>query len=233
MTDIEKIKDKIKKLFALSKSPAANEAAIALEMAQKLMIAYNIKRNSVGAFEISEGELKGNGGKKPPMYELYLATNIASSFGCQTAYGRIHLKPDTYERGYTFVGIEHRVKTALFITEVLLRKLKKARKEYMGKLNLVRLRKNKLTRADDFCFGWCATVVSKLHEFTNTDEEQLAIDEYVTNLSWGDNLKTLNRGAVKRSGISDYSNGRRAATGVQIQHGVEGRENGTMLIGAN
>jgi hypothetical protein len=34
MADLDKIKDKIKKLFALSKSPNANEAAAALEMAQ-------------------------------------------------------------------------------------------------------------------------------------------------------------------------------------------------------
>jgi len=233
MTDIDKIKEKVKKLFAMSKSPNANEAALALEMAQKLMIEHGIKRNAVGEFKISEEEVRGNGGKKPPMYELYLATNIASSFGCQTGYGRIHLKQDAYERGYIFVGIEHRVKIALFIAEVLLRKLKKARKEYMGRLNRVRLQKNKLKRADDFCFGWCGTVVSKLHEFTNTDEEQLAVDEYVTNLSWGDDLKTINRGAVKRSGISDYLNGRRAAVDVKIQHGVEGRESGVKLIGAN
>jgi len=183
MSELERIKEKIKKLFALSKSPNANEAALALEMAQKLMIEHGIKRNAVGEFEISEEEVKGNGGKKPPMYESYLATNIASSFGCQSGYGSIHRKPDAYERGYTFVGIEHRAKIASFLADVLLRKLKKARKEYMGKLNRVRLPKNKLKRADNFCFGWCATVVSKLHEFTNTDEEQLAIDDYVANLS--------------------------------------------------
>ena len=231
MNDLDKIKAKIKKLFALSKSPNANEAAIALEMAQKLMIEHGIGRNDVGKFEIIEEELKGSGGRKPPRYELYLAASIASSFGCQTAYGGIHLKPGMYERGYIFVGIEHRVRIASFIAEVLLRKLKKARKEYMGKLSRVRIRGNKLKRADDFCFGWCSTVVSKLHTFTNTHEEEFAVDEYVSNLSWGDDLKTINRGSVKKSGISDFRNGRRAATDVQLQHGVEGEEKGDRLLG--
>lgn len=237
MNDIDKIKEKIKKLFALSKSPNANEAAVALEMAQKLMAEYGIKRNQIGEFEVIEEEIKGNGGKRPPRYEVYLVNSVASSFGCKTAYGKIHLKPKQffgydYDHGYSFVGIEHKVKVASFIAEVLLRKLKKARKEYMGKLSRVRLRENKMKRADDFCLGWCGTVVSKLQEFTNTVDEQVAIDEYVSKLSWKDNLKTISREAVKRSGINDYSNGRRAASGVQIQHGVEGQGSSTLLLEA-
>ena len=37
-----KILDKIRKLLALSKSPNENEAAVALAMAQELMLRYNI-----------------------------------------------------------------------------------------------------------------------------------------------------------------------------------------------
>jgi hypothetical protein len=237
MTNIDKIKDKIRKLFALSKSPNASEAALALEMAQKLMVEHSIRRNEVGEFEVSGAEVKGNGGTKPPRYEAYLISEIAGAFGCKTAYGKIKLKPRQFfgydfDFGYNFAGLEHRVKMASFIAEVLLRKLKKARSEYMKKLNRVRLRSNKIKRGDDFCIGWVVTVVSKLHKFANTAEEQLAIDNYVEGLNWDGGLKLINRKAVKKAGVNDFVNGRKAAADVQIQHGVEGQESGARLLEA-
>jgi len=126
MTDIEKIKTKLKKLFALSRSSSANEAALALEMAQKLMIEHNIKRNEIGEFEVIEEDIKGNGNEKSPIYELHLITSIAKAFGCQSAYGW-HKGHESESGdiwimgwyGHTFVGLEHRVQIACFITEVL------------------------------------------------------------------------------------------------------------------
>jgi hypothetical protein len=232
MTDLDKIRSKIKKLFALSKSPNANEASIALEMAQKLMAEHGVKRNEIGEFEIEREKIDGNSGVHPPQYEIYLAGKIAKAFGCRIAYGVTKRIPKSFygydytdpKYGHIFVGLEHRVKIASFIADVLLRKLKKARNEYMKSLNRVRLRSNKIKRADDFCFGWAVMVVSKLHEFTNTSDEQMAIDSFVENLNWGDDLKTISRESLKRSGINDYVNGRRAAADVQIRHGVEGKE---------
>ena len=236
MDDLEKIKAKIKKLFALSKSPNANEAAIALEMAQKLMAENDIEYNDVGEFEVTEEEIKGNSGRRPPRYETRLIGKIAVAFGCQCAYGTVNYRPKQFfgadfDYGHTFVGLEHRVKIAAFIAGVLLRKLKKARTEYMKKLNRVRLRGNKIKRADDFCLGWVMTVNSKLREFTNTPDEQAAIDGYISKLKWGGSLKTISRSSVKRSELNDYLNGRNAAADVQIQHGVEGRESGARLLG--
>jgi hypothetical protein len=236
--NIDNVKNKIKKLFALSKSSNANEAALALEMAQKLMAEYGVKRNEVGEFEIAEEKIDGNSGIHPPQYEVYLAGETAKAFGCRIAYGVTRRIPKSFygydytdpKYGHIFVGLEYRVKIASFIADVLLRKLKKARNEYMKSLNRVRIRANKIKRADDFCLGWAVTVVSKLHEFTNTPDEQAAVDNYVADLDWGDDLKTISRKEVKSSGIDDYANGRRTAKDVQIQHGVEGEETGAMLL---
>ncbi|MDR0759668.1 MAG: DUF2786 domain-containing protein [Treponema sp.] len=238
MTDLDKIKTKIKKLFALSKSPNANEASIALEMAQKLMAECGVKRNDVGEFEIVEEKIDGNSGIHPPQYEIYLTGEIAKAFGCRIAYGTVRRIPKSFygydyhdpKYGHIFVGLEHRVKIASFIADVLLRKLKKARNEYMKKLNRVRLRANKIKRADDFCLGWAVKVISKLHEFSNTPDEQEAVDNYVADLDWSDDLKTISRKDIKRSGINDYVNGRRAAEDVQIQHGLEGKDAGVRLL---
>jgi hypothetical protein len=233
MTGLDKIKDKIKKLFALSKSPNANEAAAALEMAQKLMAEYGVKYAGSGEFEITEIEVKANGGEKPPRYEVYLMGVIAEAFGCQCAYGRCflpdHLPDIKYSYHHTFIGLEHRVKIATFIADVLLRKLKNARSAYIKTLGKVRIRKNKISRADDFCLGWAVTVASKLHEFANTPDEQAAIDMYVANLGWGDELKTIKRKSVRRD-LNDFVKGRKAAADVQIQHGVEGKGAGALLL---
>jgi hypothetical protein len=231
MTDFDKIKAKIKKLFALSKSPSAEEAALALEMAQKLMIEHGIKRNDVGEFEIIEEDVRGNGGKRPPKYESRLIGSIARALGCRSAYGYQGLSSNwRFYYGHTFVGLEHRVQIACFFADVLLRKLKNARNNYMRQLTRVRSRTNKIKRADEFCLGWVYTVVGKLNQFTNTPDEQKAIDDYVANLDWGDNLKTISRGAVKGSGLNDYANGRKAGAGVQVQHGVDGGESGARLL---
>jgi hypothetical protein len=238
MDAAEKIKSKIKKLLALSRSPNANEAALALEMAQKLMAECGVTLNEVGEFEIAEERIDGNGGARPPQYESYLAGEIAESFGCRLAYGVVRRIPKSFygnyyddpKYGHIFVGLEHRVKIASFIADVLLRKLKKARNEYIKNLSRVRLRAHKIKRADSFCPGWVFTVVSKLHVFTNAPDEQSAIDSYVADLDWGDDLKTISRKKVKGSGINDFSNGSLAARDVQIRHGVEGEESGARLL---
>jgi hypothetical protein len=237
MNELDKIKAKLKKLFALSRSSNANEAALALEMAQKLMMEHGIKRNDVGEFEIIREDVKGGGNERPPKYEICLTANIATAFGCQIAYGwhRGHESESGYIRGWyghEFVGLEHRVKIACFIAEVLLRKMKKARSEYMKKLTRVRTRINKIKRADEFCFGWVCTVVEKLNQFTNTPDEQKEIDNYVANLGWGGKLKSISRGAIKKSAIDDFWNGRQAGTGVEIQNGIEGQGSGALLLEA-
>jgi hypothetical protein len=111
--------------------------------------------------------------------------------------------------------------------------MKKARSEYMRKLTRVRIRTNKIKRADEFCIGWASAVVRKLRILTNTPAEEKAIGNYVGNLNWGKNLKTISRDAIKNLQINDYANGRRAADGVEIQHGVEGHSRGSLLLGAD
>jgi hypothetical protein len=234
MTDTGRIKEKIRKLFALSKSSNPGEASLALEMAQRLTAKYGI--GPVSEFEITEEEVKGNGGKKPPGYEAYLISKIAGGFGCKSAYGKVNFRPKQFfgydcDYGHVFAGLEHRVKIASFIAEVLLRKLRSARRKYIKNLKRVRLRGNKTKRADEFCLGWVYTVVSKLSEFTNSAGEQEAIDNYVAALNWTKGAKTLKREKVKNTGINDFENGRKEGAGVQIQHGMEGREDRVPLPG--
>jgi hypothetical protein len=78
--------------------------------------------------------------------------------------------------------------------------------------------------------GWVFTVIDKLNKFTNTPDEQKAIDDYVAKLKWGGTLKTISRGKVSGSGMNDYKNGRRAGAGVEIQHGIADKGSGALLL---
>jgi hypothetical protein len=221
MDSIDKIKNKIKKLFALSRSPNAHEAATALAMAQKLMAEYGVQYTGNGEFEVIEDGVRGNSGKRLPSYEAVLISRISQSFGCRCAWGG---------HWHFFAGLEHRVKTACFVSEVLLRKLRNARNAYIKTLSKVKKRQNKTSRADSFCTGWVMTVISKIQAFANTPDEQKAINKYVESLDWGGDVKTINRNFIRGSSLNDFANGKQAAAGVQIQHGVEGRESEARLL---
>lgn len=110
-SNYDKIKDKIKKLFALSKSPNANEAAAALEKAQGINL-------TAGGLEVVTEDVRGTSGKRPPVYEAYLVRKIAEAFGCMAAYGIVKKDPEqdtlfnNFVYGHTFAGLEHRATVA-------------------------------------------------------------------------------------------------------------------------
>jgi hypothetical protein len=49
-------------------------------------------------------------------------------------------------------------------------------------------------------------------------------------MNWGGSVSSLSRKAVKGYGLWDYFNGKRAASGVQIQHGVDGGTGGIRCL---
>jgi len=231
MKDIDKVKAKIKKLFALSKSPNANEAAAALEKAQKLLEDYGLEWDEADQIAVTKESTEGNSGKRPPLYEAWLISAIARSFGCNVAYG-FACYDNRYNPHYQyeFVGVEHRAVIAAYLAKVLLRKVKKARAAHLKTLTKVRTRSAKMKRADMFCKGWVAQVTNKLCEFTNTPKEEKAIEKYMAGQLYSGNITPRTRGSV-RSGENDFAAGARAGSGVELQHGVGGKENGVRLLG--
>jgi hypothetical protein len=222
---IDKIKVKIKKLFALSKSPHPAEAASALKKAQELMGQYGIAGEEIGRPEIKAEDIRTNSGKKVPRHQTRLMFNIARAFGCRSAYGLIN---DDEDYGSTFIGIEHRVKIASFVAAVLLRKMTGARTEYIQSLKRVKKRYQKTIRADQFCSGWVTSVCDKLREFTNSPEIEAALDAYELDQGW-----VKMNGVIKREtkNHDDWYHGLAAGKDIQIQHGVEGEKSSAFLIG--
>ncbi|MDR2186368.1 MAG: DUF2786 domain-containing protein [Treponema sp.] len=225
--DIDKIIARIRKLFALSKSPNANEAAAAMEKAQQILQTYNLTWDEADEIVVAEEDIASSGGYRPPKYEVRLIVRIADAFGCGCAYGLDHLDGNYKPHfTHTFAGVEHKVKIAAFLAVVLLRKLKNARRAYVKKPSRVRIRANKISRADAFCLGWVATVTDKLRKFANTPQETKAVDRYEQKSGWQGKVKTVDRGFK----AGDFSAGLRAGRDVEIQHGVKGPGNNALLL---
>ena len=225
--DIEKIKAKIKKLIALSRSPNPHEAASALKMAQDLMAEYNIEQSDVGSIEIGEETTSTVYRHNPTRYECILFGEISKAFGCEVIH---HIKGKKCV--WRFIGLCHRAQIAAYIGQVLLRKLKSARAVYCKSLYRVRSKYRKTKRADDFCLAWVNTVTDKLSEFAGISrEEQNAITLYVEKNH--PDLKKIT--AINRSlgNAMDYLNGTKAGEGVQLQHGVGVHSPSFLLLGAS
>jgi hypothetical protein len=231
-TGIDKIKDRIKKLFALSKSPNANEAAAALEMAQKLMDEYGLIKSEIPVLDVNEDEAPRAGGNIPPQYEINLAVSIAEAFGCKVLLNwKLDIKKLVYRNTYKFIGIDYRPEVTSYIAIVLFRKLRRARAEYLKSLYRVRSRAAKIKRGDAFSRGWVSTVIQKLKAFSGTPEENVALEMYMKKYTNLEAVSGIDRGTIKKYEHLDWHKGRKAGEGVEIRHGVEGRGAGARLLG--
>jgi hypothetical protein len=232
MTEIEKVKDKIKKLFALSKSPNPNEAASALEMAQKLMEEYGLIKTDIPVLDVNEDDAPRSSGNRPPAYEISLAISIATAFGCRVILsGELDKTTLVFRNKYKFIGIDYRPQVASYIATVLFRKLRSARAEYIKSLFRVRSRDTKIRRGDEFSKGWVSIVTQKLKDFSSTPEEEMALEMYMKKYEGAESVSGINRKGIGRYEYQDWYNGRKAGSGVEIQHGIEGKDSSARLIG--
>jgi hypothetical protein len=224
----KQVRGKIKKLFALSASTNANEAACALEKAQELMREYSIEIDAAELRDIGRVEVKTRSrGESAPLHEVTLMNAIARAIGCRRAYG--FTNGEGWYKVNEFIGAEHRVRIASYIAEVLLRKMNRERAAFMKSLYRVRKKYTKTCRADEFCRGWVSAVVGKLKVAENSAEEEKALDLYERSLGWRD----ADAPAIRRTSRNenDWYSGHESGRSVEIQSGV-GAFGGRALIGA-
>lgn len=128
----QKILDKISKLLALSESDNPNEAAIALERAQKLMKEHSVTMTDVSLSAISEHkESIPTILKDGRLYSL-LGDIISRSFGVTF----LVTSNRTYSRrvvtGVCFIGPNDRIATAGYVFTVIARQLAIAKKNFLA-----------------------------------------------------------------------------------------------------
>lgn len=217
--DKEKVLDKIKKCLALGESANEHEAAQAIRQAQILMKKYGISEIDIELSAVTE---KGVAcASSLPTWHQVLIAQCAKAFGVecyqQTQWGLAEAR---------FFGIGIKPELAAYAYEVLLRQLKKERREYIKtELKAVRLPRNKTARADQFCTGWVYAIVKKVEEFAAEPAEKEVLAHYKQQMGdMGQAKKRDVRGGTKASQVLDLAAGVRKGREAQLYHAMGGGE---------
>ena len=167
----DRILEKVKKCFALSKSSNPNEAALALRQAHKLLKKHNLTVSEIELIDIVNGDvfIKKSSIKK---YEINLSVVISKAFGCISVTSERIINNKKIKM-LSFTGYSEDVKIANYSFEVLNRQLKAARKEYLKTLdsNLSSYKKQKLV--DGFCLGWTISISEIVKDISPSNEEKI------------------------------------------------------------
>ena len=215
--DKQKVLEKIKKCLALGESANEYEAAQAIRQAQILMKKYGISEMDVELSAVSE---KGVGcAATLPTWHQVLISKCAEAFGVGCYMNR--------EWGLAearFFGLGIKPELAAYAYEVLLRQLKKERREYIKtELKAVRLPRNKTARADQFCTGWVYAISRKVQEFAAEPAEKEVLARYKQQMGeMGQAKKRDVRGGSKSSRLQDLAAGVIKGREAQLYHAMDG-----------
>ena len=218
----DKVIDKIKKLLALAKSSNANEAALALNRAQKLMQEYAVTFTDVQLADCatSESLLDAKGVNK---YEIILIHLIAYAFGIEpiVSYTKINWK---VRAKVCFLGISPQPELAQYCFDVLYRQLKQSRSQYIKQQSKRCKAATKTKRGDAFAEAWVMSAYRTVQKFALNDGQLTLIQTYKDN-SFNDLETSKGRDRTKgTSRAKDYLAGINAANDVRLDRPVDGKE---------
>ena len=182
----DKILERIKKLLALSQSDNPNEAAVALNMAQKLMAERGVSETTLRLSDVNHRDVKSPFSvSKPKDYELVLACQVAKALGCEIIWvlGESWMRDAGLDCSGLFrlIGLKPKTEVASYALAVLLKKLQSGRSQHVQGLRLTKpwLQKKELVAAGDgYCKGWVVGVIKPLTHFAMGQEEQVLLEAY-------------------------------------------------------
>ena len=185
-----KILGKIKKCLALASSDNPNEAATALRQARALMAAHGVSAEQITMADIGETSVKSRtmARSKPAQWEGALASVVGRAFGCQLMLSRAPirrgLKAPLNDGSYIFVGIKTQAQIASYTFDVLARKCKKARAEWIADklegVSEMRGGKRMATSfGDEFAMGWVYKISTVVRDFAQPDHIERAIADFI------------------------------------------------------
>lgn len=122
---------RIKKLLALSSSSNANEAAVALSRAQKLIEKYQIDMSEIELSDIGELKLDLPRGFKNNEQSRGIATIINRVFGVEP----LIMISGTSVDAIVFIGPKELLESCEYVFYILIRSMSKAKDEYSKKID--------------------------------------------------------------------------------------------------
>lgn len=214
--------EKIRKCLALAKSANEHEAAAALRQAQALMRKYGVEDGDILTADVSEARAKAGAKTKPVKWESQLSSAVADAFGCRKIFVQ------EWAAGYwTFIGCGPAAEVASYAYTVLMRQLRRARREYQQTHCKRLVPASRTRRADLFCEAWVYAVRRQIQSFAGTPANHDALDAYMAK-EYPDlgSLEPRDRQAGKnlRNGDVDAREaGWNAGRNAQLNHGVNNK----------
>jgi len=213
--DRDKIIDKICKCLRLSESCNPNEAAAAIRQARNMMKKYDISEQQVLASSVKEASVSSGIDYKPPFWVLALSNIVAQSFGCRAFLSR----KEGQNHHFRFIGVGHSSAISSYTFEVLHRRLRRARKDFVWSLN-VETKKEKTRRGDVFAQAWLFRIAQLVADFADTEQSKVAIDEYIQQ-NYGDTAELYSRAKeLDNPDYDDILSGMRAANEIDLHRPV-------------
>ncbi|SEL25362.1 Protein of unknown function [Kosakonia sacchari] len=235
MSDKEKYLQRIKKLLAMARNnSSAEEAALALNRARRLMELHKFSEVDVDCMDINEASTQKvpSHAEKTPEYVALLSNMIALVFGvkCYTTHGGDWGKKP--KRTIHYYGPDERPEIAAYSFEVLGKQLQKARREYIATLRKNIKPATKIARADTFCSAWVNGAYAVVSCFMVTETESTLMDAY-RERKFSQGMKTLEpRKPGKARGTDDAAHqGWCAGRNAQLHHAVKGSKANVDCIG--
>jgi hypothetical protein len=223
--------EKIKKLLALSKSANQYEAAAALRQAMAFMEKHQIDADDPDLLGITEASILGSGSQKPTVFEVVLANSIARLMDCK-AILQSQIKVNSQmnfkrEMTWTFIGFDPAPEIASYAFDVLFRQLKKARSTFMAEnLKRVKIKTNKVKRADLFCEGWVIEATKQVSNLNPNKEKLDQVTAYIKQKHEVRNSEPTDRNKNTNTSTDRYQNdlhaGRVAGKNAKLNHAMNG-----------
>lgn len=224
--------DRIKKLLARATSSEPHEAALALEMANRMMREHNLSLEAVEVGPILEHKVRSVATKsKAKGWELKLLRVVAEAFGCEILFTagqswdyvggyRQRVTDSRMYAHYSFVGPEPEVKLAGYAAEVLLRQLVKARARFTKTLPDHYYRADKTREVDAYLSGWVTTATAKVSKLVPRQSVRDALARYMGQFTGSVGTQQRNGGssASREAGMRD---GADAELNRPVDHGRE------------
>ena len=215
-TDVEPaVIDRIKKLLARATSSEPHEAALALEMAQKMMAQHNLTTEAVEVGLIKETKVRSVATKsKAKGWELTLMRGVADAFSCDLLFQSgqswdemgYRITDSRMYAHYLFIGTAHESKLAGYACEVLLRQLVRARAKFTATLPTWYSRAEKTGEIDAYLSGWVRSALAKVTKLQVRPAVRDAIARYVQKNSGSGKIGTQQRSgssAAREAGARD------------------------------
>lgn len=222
----DKALEKIKKCLALAQSSNPHEAANTWRHAQALMRRYNIEHADVLASVVTATKAKGGASKTVARWEMILAVASCEAFECESI--RLFYPSPKKHSEWIFIGEGSSPEVAVYAFEVLLRQVRKGRREFLANNCKGYSAHEKRRQVDVYSQAWVGALYERVQAFANKSMNKTNIQAYI-NKHYTDPEAMASRGVAKFNGKSvgeymAFQAGEQAASETHLHHGMAGKE---------